>query len=336
MLVYFLRRLPSLLLVVLGMSIIMFTISRAIPVDPALAVAGQYATQEMVENIRKEMSLDKPLVTQYFIYMKSLVKGDLGKSILSGRPVLDDIIDFLPATVELVLASILFSVMVGIPLGVVSAVNPGKITDNVSRVISLIGICAPVFWLGLMLQLVFYKQLAILPFGGRIDMHLSPPATITGLYTIDSLIEGNFTALLSSLKHLILPAVTMSNITLAITTRMTRSSMLDVLNEDYIRTARAKGLSERVVTYVHALKNASIPVATVVGLRIGTLLGGAVLTETIFAWPGIGRYAFKAIEIMDFPVLMGFAVIVAFAYAFINLALDIFYMILDPRIRLQS
>jgi peptide/nickel transport system permease protein len=336
MFVYFIRRLPSLLLVVFGMSVVMFVISRTIPADPALAVAGQYATTEMVENIRREMSLDKPYVAQYLIYMKSLLRGDLGKSILSGRPVLDDMMDYLPATIEMFKASIIFSVLVGVPLGVISAVKPGKMGDNVSRIVSLMGICAPVFWLGLMLQLLFYKKIGILPFGGRLDMSLSPPATVTGLYMIDSLLEGNFTIFFNSLKHLILPAITMSNITLALTTRMTRSSLLDVLKEDYIRTARAKGLSETVVVYVHALRNAAIPVTTVVGLRVGTLLGGAVLTETIFAWPGIGRYAFKAIEVMDFPVLMGFAIVVVFLYAFINLALDVIYMILDPRMRPQN
>jgi peptide/nickel transport system permease protein len=336
MFVYFLRRLPGLFLVVLGMSVVMFVISRAVPTDPALAVAGPEATPEMVENIRREMHLDKPLVVQYFIYMKSLCKGDLGKSIESRRRVLDDILDYMPATVELVLASILFSVVLGIPLGVISAVRQGKTADNVSRIISLVGICSPVFWMGLMFQLLFYKNLGILPFGGRLDLHLDPPATITGLYTIDSLITGNFTVLLNSLKHLILPAITMSNITLALTTRMTRSSLLDVLREDYIRTARAKGLFERDVVYVHGLRNALIPVATVVGLRVGTLLGGAVLTETVFAWPGIGRYAFKAIESMDFPVLMGFAIMVSFLYAFINLLLDILYMVLDPRMRPQT
>jgi peptide/nickel transport system permease protein len=336
MFVYFLRRLPGLFLVVLGMSVIMFVISRAIPTDPALAVAGPEATPEMVENIRREMYLDKPLVVQYFIYMKSLCKGDLGKSIESRRPVLDDILDYMPATMELVLASILFSVLVGVPLGVISAVRQGKMADNVSRIISLIGICSPVFWMGLMFQLLFYKKLGILPFGGRLDLQLSAPLTITGLYTIDSLITGNFPVFLNSLKHLILPAITMSNITLALTTRMTRSSLLDVLREDYIRTARAKGLVERDVVYVHGLRNALIPVSTVVGLRVGTLLGGAVLTETIFAWPGIGRYAFQAIESMDFPVLMGFAIIVSFLYAFINLLLDILYMVLDPRMRPQT
>lgn len=336
MFVYFLRRLPGLFLVVLGMSVIMFVISRAIPTDPALAVAGPEATPEMVENIRREMHLDKPLVVQYFIYMKSLCKGDLGKSIESRRPVLDDILDYMPATMELVLASILFSVLVGVPLGVISAVRQGKTADNVSRIISLIGICSPVFWMGLMFQFLFYKKLGILPFGGRLDLHLSAPLTITGLYTIDSLITGNFPVFLNSLKHLILPAITMSNITLALTTRMTRSSLLDVLREDYIRTARAKGLVERDVVYVHGLRNALIPISTVVGLRVGTLLGGAVLTETIFAWPGIGRYAFQAIESMDFPVLMGFAIIVSFFYAFINLLLDILYMVLDPRMRPQT
>jgi peptide/nickel transport system permease protein len=320
-------------MVILGMTVIMFIISRAIPVDPALAVAGQDATKEMVEKIRKDMSLDKPLITQYFIYMKSLCQGDLGVSILSGSPVLRDILYYLPATVELVLVSIVFSVVLGVPLGVVSAVKPGKMADNVSRIISLFGICSPVFWTGLMLQLVFYKHLGILPFGGRLAENLSPPITITGLYTIDSLVTGNFRVFFDSLKHLLLPALTMSGITLALVTRMTRSSLLDVLREDYIRTARAKGLDERVIVYVHALRNAFIPVATVIGLRVGTLLGGAVLTETVFSWPGIGRYAFKAIEIMDFPVLMGFSVVVVFLYAIINLLLDIFYMVLDPRMR---
>jgi peptide/nickel transport system permease protein len=336
MLVYFLRRLPGLLLVIVGMSIVMFIISRTIPVDPAIAVAGQDATKEMVEKIRNDMSLDKPLITQYFIYMRSLCKGDFGVSILSGSPVLRDILYYLPATIELVLASIVFSMVLGVPLGVISAVKPDRIADHVSRILSLFGICSPVFWLGLMFQLVFYKNLGILPFGGRLAEHLNPPTMITGLYTIDSLVTANFPVFFDSLKHLLLPALTMSGITLALVTRMTRSSLLDVLKEDYIRTARAKGLSERVVIYIHALRNAAIPIATVVGLRVGTLLGGAVLTETVFAWPGIGRYAAKAIEIMDFPVLMGFSIVIALLYAFINLFLDVFYMVLDPRMRPKS
>jgi peptide/nickel transport system permease protein len=319
-----------------GMTVVMFIISRVIPIDPALAAAGQDATWEMIENIRKQMSLDKPLFVQYYIYIKSLSQGDFGISILSSRPVLDDMLHYLPATVELVLASIVISVLLGIPLGVVSAVRPGKTTDNVSRLISLFGICSPVFWTGLMLQLIFYKYLGILPYGGRLVDSIPPPLTITGLYTIDSLLTGNFDVFIDSMKHLLLPAITMSGITLALVTRMTRSCLLDVMREDYIRTARAKGLSENVVVYVHALRNALIPVVTVIGLRVGTLLGGAVLTETVFSWPGIGRYAFKAIEIMDFPVLMGFSIIIVFLYAFINLLLDIFYMIIDPRMRPQD
>lgn len=333
MFLLFVRRLPSLLIVILGMTVVMFIISRAVPVDPALAAAGQDASKEMIENIRKEMALDKPLVIQYFLYMKSLCKGDLGVSIMSKRPVLNDILVYLPATIELVVASTLFSVLLGIPLGVVSAVKIGKVADNVSRIISLIGICTPIFWAGLMLQLIFYKDLGILPFGGRLSMGLTPPKIITGLYTIDSLITGDLTIFFDSLKHLILPTVTMSNITLPLTARMTRSSLLDVLNEDYIRTARAKGLSENVVVYIHAMSNALIPIITVLGLRVGTLLGGAVVTETVFSWPGMGRYAYQAIETMDFQVLMGVAVVVAFIYASINLMLDIFYMIIDPRIR---
>jgi peptide/nickel transport system permease protein len=336
MFVYFLSRLPGLLVVILGMSVVMFIISRSIPVDPALAVAGQDASREMIEKIRHDMGLNKPLVIQYAIYLKSLAGGDLGVSILSGSPVLDDILRFLPATVELVAASIVFSIVVGIPLGVVSAVNPGRVADNVSRIVSLFGICSPVFWTGLMCQLVFYRNLGILPFGGRLSEHLSPPFAITGMYLVDSLVTGNVRVFFDALKHLLLPALTLSGVTLALVTRMTRSSLLNVLGEDYIRTARAKGLGETAVVYVHALRNALIPVATVIGLRLGLLLGGAVLTETVFAWPGIGRYAFKAIEIMDFPVLMGFSIVVSLLYAIINLLLDVCYMILDPRIRLQG
>ncbi len=336
MFVYFLRRLPSLLIVVWGMTIVMFIVSRAIPIDPALAAAGQDATREMVEKIREELSLDKPLIVQYGVFMKSLLKGDLGVSISSKRPVLDEIMECLPATIELVLTSTLLSVLLGIPLGVISAVKPGKIADNTSRIISLLGICTPIFWAGLMFQLVFYKQLGILPYGGRLSVGFDPPGFITGMYLIDSLITGKFSVFFDSVKHLILPAITMTNITLPLTARITRASLLEVLKEDYIRTARAKGLNERVVVYVHAMKNALIPVSTAVGLRVGTLLGGAVVTETVFSWPGMGRYAYIAIETMNFPVLMGFSVVVAFLYAFINLGLDVLYMILDPRIRPQN
>jgi peptide/nickel transport system permease protein len=265
--------------------------------------------------------------------MRALVRGDLGRSFMSNKPVLKEILTFLPATFELTLASIAFSLVLGIGLGVLSALHRGRLIDHASRIISVTGGAMPIFWYGLMLQLIFYRRLGWLPVGGRLGPGVSPPPAITGLYTVDAIMAVQWATAWNALVHLILPALSLSFITVAILARITRSSMLETLSQDYIRTARSKGLRERRVVLVHALRNASLPIVTVFGLRLGAVFAGAVLTEAVFAWPGIGTYAYKAIEYSDFPVIISFAIIGSLLYAIVNLATDLVYFALDPRLK---
>lgn len=330
---YILRRLYALIFVLVGLSLITFFVSHVVPGDPARLAAGPQARPEQVETLRHELGLDKPLPVQYVLYMKNLVGGNLGQSIHTYRPVADDIKDYFPATVELAILATLICIVVGVPFGVVSAVNRDKPIDHASRVIALSGVSMPTFWLGLLLQLLFFKVLRWLPIGGRIDAFIDVPAHVTGLYLVDSLIARDWDAFGSSLQHLLLPAVTLAYSSLAVVTRMTRASMLDVVGQDFIRTARAKGLHERVVVYKHALKNALIPTVTVVGLQVGYLLSGTFLVETIFSWPGLGLYGVQSIMTLDVPAIMGVTLLVASIYVLINLAVDILYVYLDPRIK---
>ena len=327
------RRLIFLLLVLFGMSLITFTVSHIVPADPIRIIAGQRATKETIEIYRKQYGMDKPLPLQYLIYMKNLLRGDLGESIISRRKVLDDLKDYFPATVELVGFSMLLALIIGIPLGVRSAGKRGRFTDHSFRVFSILGVSMPIFWLGLVNQLVFYGKLQLLPIDGRLDTFLISPNRVTGLYLIDSLIARDFEVFWDAFKHLILPGATMAFGILAVVTRMTRTSMLECLNQDYIRTARAKGLKNFRVTYIHALKNAAPPILTVVGLQTGFLLAGDFLAETIFNWPGIGRYGVTAITNMDFPAIMGVTLLISLVYVLVNLVVDIFYTVLDARIR---
>jgi peptide/nickel transport system permease protein len=330
---YLIHRLIALIPVVIGVTILVFIISHAIPGDPARMMAGQKASREAVENIRISHGLDKPLPVQYLRYLAGLVQGDLGFSIRNHRPVADDLKDFFPATLELTLSALALCLMVGVPLGVVSAVRRNKLTDHLTRVFSVFGVSTPVFWLGLMLLLLFYRHLGWLPGSGRIDVVLTGPHKITGLYLIDSLLAGDWPLFLNALSHIILPAFCLSYVYLAIVTRIVRSSMIAVLGQDYITTARANGLSEIVVVVKHALKNSLIPTVTIVGLSFGELLGGAILTETIFAWPGMGKYVVDSVNFLDFPAIMGFTLVAALAYMLINLAVDVLYAVLNPRIK---
>lgn len=332
MLVFVVRRLALLALTLLGMSVVLFVITRLIPADPARIAAGEYATREMIQSARRELGLDRSLPAQYWVYLKAVTRGDLGRSVQSRRPVLDDLSTHFPATLELSLFSLVLSTLVAIPLGVVAATRRGGKVDHASRVTALLGISLPIFWLGLMLQLVFYKHLSWFPHGGRLSTGLDAPPAITGLYLIDSVIAMRGIVFVDALWHLVMPALAMSGITIAVLSRMTRASMLDVLRREYVRVARAKGLPERRVIYRHALRNAALPIVTVLGIQFGILLTGAVLTETVFSWPGIGRLAFKAIEALDYPVLMGFALLVTFVFSLINLFMDVCYGLLDPRI----
>ncbi|MHA6574875.1 ABC transporter permease [Pseudomonas yamanorum] len=326
------KRLFGLILVVVGVSLITFCISHLIPGDPARLIAGDRSSDAIVENIRHQLGLDLPLYQQYGRYMSDLLHGDLGTSIRTSRPVLEDLKAFFPATLELAVAALLLSVLVGVPLGVLSAVYHNRAIDQIARTLAVTGISTPAFWLGLGLIVLFYGQLGWLPGSGRLDEGLEPPRTITGFYLIDSLLAGDIPLFLNALEHLILPAVTLGFVNLGVVARQIRSAMLDQLGEDYIRTARAYGLSRWAVILRHALPNALIPSITVLGLTLGDLLYGAVLTETVFAWPGMGAYVVKSIQSLDFPAVMGFAIMVSFIYVLLNMLIDLLYRVVDPRI----
>lgn len=330
---YILKRIIHLIPVLIGVTVVVFFISHIIPGDPARMVAGSKASQEVVEKIRQELGLDRPIHIQYINYMKNLFKGDLGISIRSHRPVLKDLMSHFPATLELTIVSLLFSWVIGIYLGVISAIKRNNLIDHFSRIFSLIGVSMPVFWLGLILLLIFYRNLAWLPGTGRIDPNLSLPSRITGLYILDSILTGNWITFLNTVKHIILPAFCLGYVYLAITSRITRSSMLEVMEKEYIETARASGLPEKVVVWKHALRNALIPIVTIMGLSFGELMGGAILTETIFSWPGMGKYLVDSINFLDFPAIMGFALIIALIYVLVNLAVDVIYLFLNPQIK---
>lgn len=330
---YALKRLLYSIPVLIGVTLLVFLISHAIPGDPARMMAGEKASSEAVARFRHSMGLDRPLPVQYVAYLGGLLRGDLGISIRNQRPVARDLLDAFPATLELTLASMLLCVLIGLPLGIISAVRRNHLFDHVSRVFSVVGVSMPVFWLGLMLLLLFYSRLGWLPGSGRLDVMIDPPARITGMYFVDSLLEGNGRALASALSHIVLPAFCLSYVYLAIVTRITRSSMISVLGLDYITTARANGLPERRIVMKHGLKNALIPTVTITGLSIGELLGGAILTETIFDWPGMGKYVVDSVGYLDFPAIMGFTLVVAVVYVIVNLLVDLTYALLDPQIR---
>jgi peptide/nickel transport system permease protein len=326
------KRLLWLVLVVLGVSVITFVVSHLIPGDPARLIAGDRATDEIVANIRQGLGLNRPLPVQYWRYLTGLLHGDLGTSIRTSRPVLEDLRAFFPATLELALVALLLATLLGIPLGILSAVYRNKWVDQVVRTLSVIGISTPAFWLGLLLIILFYARLGWLPGGGRLPEGLEPPTRITGFYILDSLISGNHATLIASLKHIIMPGFTLGFVHLGVVARQIRSAMLEQLGEDYVRTNRANGLPKWTVVLRHALPNALIPSVTVLGLAMGDLLYGAVLTETVFSWPGMGAYVVNSIQALDFPAVMGFAVVVSFAYVVLNLIVDLVYMVIDPRI----
>jgi len=327
------RRLVLMIGVLIGVTVMTFFLSHVVPADPVAAYLGEHASEEAVAKMRHDLGLDKPLPEQYFIYMRNLIHGDLGVSIRNNRPVSDDLRDYLPATVELSTAAIIAAVIIGIPTGVISAVYRNRWEDQTARGFSLVGVSLPVFYLGLLILALFYYKLGWFPGRGQLSPFVSAPQRITGLLLVDSLLEGNMTAFVDAVRHLVLPAVCLGFASAGVITRMTRASMLEVLNQDYIRTARAKGLSERVVNMRHALRNAMIPTVTIIGLAYGSLLSGAVLTETIFSWPGIGRYATDSVTSLDIPAILGVTLVSAVIYSLANLAVDIAYAYLDPRIR---
>jgi peptide/nickel transport system permease protein len=335
-LAYLFKRFLGIIFVFVGVSVITFFISHVIPADPALIALGDHATPEVVANFRAQQGLDKPLLEQYLFYIGGLLRGDLGNSIRTLRPVAADLHDFLPATIELTLFALFFSLLVGLPVGIWSALTCNRWPDYLLRTFSTLGASLPTFWLGLVLIGIFYYKLSWLPLGGRIDQFIHPPQSITGLYVIDSLLGGNFEALKSSLLHLVLPTFTLGYYSTAVISRIVRSSMLDVLGQDYLRTARAKGVPERLVILRHALRNAILPVLTAIGLTFGSLLSGAVLTESVFSWSGLGRYSSQSAVALDFPAVMGVALLSAAIYAITNLLVDLSYFSLDPRIQYES
>lgn len=334
MLAYLVRRLVSLAFVLWGMSVLTFTISHVIPADPAAAAAGFNATAEQIAQYRRELGLDRPLPEQYLRYIAGIVlRGDLGRSILNQRPVRDDIATFLPASIELALVSLALCVPLGIALGVFTAVRAGRLADAATRAFAILGVSMPVFIVALLFQLLFYKELRWFPSGGRLGDAVARPAAVTGLLLVDSAVAGNWPAFVSALHHLALPAATLAVANLAVITRMTRSSMLEVLTADYVRTARAKGLGAGRVVVHHALRNAMIPVVTVIGLQTAALIAYVFLVEYIFSWPGIGSYAVRAILGLDFQPIMGITLLFSLVYVVVNFLVDLAYLALDPRIQ---
>lgn len=332
MLKYILKRLALLLPVILGVSILVFLVMHVFTTDPASIILGQHATAEQVANLREELGLNKPLYLQYFDFIGGVFKGSLGNSLITKTSVTGEILARFPATIELALAAIIIASIVGVIIGVISAVKQNSIVDYLSMMGALLGVSMPIFWLGLMLIVLFSVKLHWLPVSGRIQIGMEP-AHVTGFYLLDSLITGNMAAFKSALMHLTLPAVALASYSTAIIARMTRSTMLEIVKQDYIRTARAKGLFEKVVILKHALRNALIPITTVIGLQLGSLLGGAVLTETVFSWPGVGSYTIDAIMKSDYPVVQGAVMILAIVFVLVNLIVDLLYAYLDPRIK---
>ena len=329
---YILKRIFLMVIVMLGVATIVFFITHIIPADPVGAILGGNAPIERVDEMRHQLGLDKPITIQFIDYIKDIVHADFGISLKSNRPVLTDIVNYFPATIELAVASMLFAVLVGVLLGIFSAIYRNKSIDHFSRVFSILGVSMPVFWLGLLLLLLFYYHLDLLPGGGRNSLFIFP-LRITGFVLLDSLLAGNWAAFWDGLSHIVLPAFVLGYASAASIARIMRASMLDILRQDFIRTAKSKGLSKRVVIYRHALKNALIPVVTIIGLSFGSLLSGAVLTETIFSWPGLGRYIVNALLVLDYPAVTGGTLFIAFVYSLANLLVDISYAVLDPRMR---
>jgi peptide/nickel transport system permease protein len=331
---FIVRRLLLLVPVLIGLSILVFVWIRALPGGPAEALLGERADQESIEQIREQYGLDEPVHVQYWHYVRTTAQGDLGTSVTTRRPVTDEIKQRFPATIELTIAALIFAVTLGIPLGFVAAKHYGTAIDSASLFVSLLGVSIPVFFLAILLKYVFAVKLGWLPTVGRITATIDIEHP-TNFYLIDALLAGDLNAFWDVSKHLILPAIALGSIPLAIIARITRASVLDVQNEDYVRTARAKGLSPRAIDSRHILRNALLPVVTIIGLQAGLLLSGAVLTETVFAFPGMGTWLVDAIKARNYPVLQGGILFVSVVFVLVNLAVDISYAFINPRIRVS-
>jgi peptide/nickel transport system permease protein len=329
---FILRRLVLVIPVLVGVSLLTFILSHVVPGDPARLVAGPHAGPAQLAATRHAFGLDQPVWRQYFTYMGNLLHGDLGTSLHTQHPVRDDLGAFLPATIELTLAAMFLTILIGIPLGVLAAVHQDRWIDTVTRLFSISGVSIPVFWLALMLQFLFYYRLGWVPAGSRLDTGVQPPSHLTGLYTADSLLTGNPSLFVDALRHILLPALVLSYGSLAVVSRMMRASMVDVMRRDYIRTARAKGVRGQTILWRHALRNALLPTVTVAGLQTGYLLSGALLVEAVFSWSGIGLYAVQSVVASDFNAIMGVTLAIAAMFIVINLLVDILYAVVDPRI----
>jgi peptide/nickel transport system permease protein len=332
---YLIRRILFVIPLVLGITVISFMIANAIPADPINANLPTNAlnNEEMVEAFREKWGLNKPPVEQYLTYLGNLLQGDMGVSIKTRRPVRDDIAQFLPATIELATLGIVFGIFLGVSLGIISAIWKDTIFDYLARIIALIGVSFPIFLLALIGLTVLYAQWGVVAGPGRLNVIMRDPPHVTGLFTIDALLNRDWKTFSNAFSHLVLPAMTLALYISGIISRITRSSLLEVLSMDYMRTARAKGLRERYVITQHGLRNALIPVVTIIGLSYGNLLVGSILIESIFAYPGIGRYMFRASTSQDFPAIMGVSMLIALIYVGVNFVVDILYYFLDPRIR---
>jgi len=334
MLAYIIRRILILIPTLLGVSIIVFLMLHMTPGDPAELLLGERATEEALFELREHLGLNEPLYVQYGMFLKRLMKGDLGETIWTRQKVWIEVKQRFPATMELTLAALCIACFFGIIFGIISATKQYSIFDYVSMLGALAGVSMPVFWLGLIFMLIFSLNLGWLPISGRLGIDIDLEV-ITNFYILDAVLTRNWAALKDALWHIIMPAVTLSTIPMAIVARMTRSAMLEVLRQDYIKTAKAKGLSNFIVTFKHALRNALIPVVTTVGLQFGVALGGAILTETIFAWPGVGKWMYDAVMQRDYMVIQGGTLIIAAVFVVINLCVDVLYAVINPRISVQ-
>jgi peptide/nickel transport system permease protein len=322
---------------IIGVVIVTFLLTRALPGDPAAYFAGPAATKEAVEQVRVKLGLDKPLIVQFGRYVSDMSRGDLGTSLTTGQPVATEIKNRLPASAELTLLGLIVAMAIAVPLGIVAATQPGSIVDHACRIVATAGVSLPVFFTGLILVYVLYYLLGLAPAPlGRLDIYFSPPPQVTGFYLVDSLIAGNFEVFLASLKQLALPALTLAIFSLAPIARMTRAAMLSALASDFVRTARASGLTPFTVIVTYAFRNAMLPVITTLGMVFSFLLGANVLVEKVFAWPGVGSFAVEALIASDFAAVQGFVLTMAVMYVMLNLVIDILYGLVDPRMRVEA
>lgn len=331
---YIIRRILIMIPTLLGVSVIVFFMLHITPGDPAELLLGERATEEALNEIREHLGLNEPLHVQYGMFLKRLSKGDLGETIWTRQKVWEEVKQRFPATIELSLVALCFSCFFGIIFGIISATKQYSIFDYLSMIGALAGVSMPIFWLGLVFMLLFSLNLGWLPISGRLSVDIDLEV-ITNFYILDAVLTRNWPAFKDALWHIIMPAVTLSTIPMAITARMTRSAMLDVLRQDYIKTAKAKGLSKFIVVFKHALRNAMIPVITTIGLQFGVMLGGAILTESIFSWPGVGKWMFDAVVKRDYMVIQGGTLFIATLFIIINLSVDVLYAVINPRISVK-